>query len=74
MRILVVHQFYLQPGQSGGSRFNEMTRFWSQKGHDVSVIAGTIDHDKGKVPEKISRPMGHEGKRRGRYHYRCAGA
>jgi glycosyltransferase involved in cell wall biosynthesis len=52
MNILVVHQYYLQPGQSGGSRFNEMARYWSEQGHQVSVIAGTVDHDKGQVPEK----------------------
>jgi len=49
VNILVVHQYYLQPGQSGGSRFNEMARFWSEQGHRVSVIAGTIDHDRGTV-------------------------
>jgi glycosyltransferase involved in cell wall biosynthesis len=52
VKILVVHQYYLQPGQSGGSRFNEMARFWSEQGHQVSVIAGTVDHDKGEVPPK----------------------
>jgi glycosyltransferase involved in cell wall biosynthesis len=44
VRILVVHQYYLMKGQSGGSRFNELARFWTQAGHDVTVIAGTVDY------------------------------
>jgi glycosyltransferase involved in cell wall biosynthesis len=51
MKILVVHQYYLTPGQSGGSRFNEMARYWADKGHEVSVIAGTVNHDTGQVPD-----------------------
>lgn len=52
MKILVVHQYYLMPGQSGGSRFNEMARAWAAQGHDVSVIAGTVNHDTGKAPHQ----------------------
>jgi len=52
VKILVVHQYYLMPGQSGGSRFNEMARFWSARGHEVTVIAGTIAHDTGKAPDR----------------------
>ena len=40
MKIAVVHQYYLMPGQSGGSRFNEMARLWTEQGHQVTVIAG----------------------------------
>lgn len=52
MKILVVHQYYLMPGQYGGSRFNEMSRLWAAQGHQVSVIAGTVDHGSGKAPAK----------------------
>ena len=52
MKILVVHQYYLMPGQSGGSRFNEMAHLWSEKGHAVTVIAGTVAHDTGVTPER----------------------
>ena len=52
MRILVVHQYYLMPGQFGGSRFNEMSRLWSERGHEVTVIAGSVDHATGRAPEK----------------------
>ncbi|MGB8930867.1 MAG: glycosyltransferase family 4 protein [Anaeromyxobacteraceae bacterium] len=52
MRILVVHQFYLQPGEPGGSRFNEFARLWSKAGHDVTVVAGTVNYATGKAPDK----------------------
>ena len=51
VKILVVHQYYLLPGRPGGSRFNEMCRSWSDKGHAVTVIAGTVDYTTGSVPE-----------------------
>lgn len=51
MRILIVHQYYLMPGQPGGSRFNEMARLWAKQGHEVIVIAGTVDYTSGKAPE-----------------------
>jgi len=52
MRILVVHQYYLFPGQPGGSRFNEMCRLWAGMGHDVAVIAGTINYATGEQPRR----------------------
>ena len=52
MKILVVHQYYLFPGQPGGSRFNEMARLWSEMGHDVTVVAGAINHATGETPER----------------------
>lgn len=52
MRIVVVHQYYLMPGRAGGSRFNELARLWSEAGHDVTVIAGTVDYVSGEVPER----------------------
>jgi glycosyltransferase involved in cell wall biosynthesis len=50
MKILIVHQYYLMPGQPGGSRFNEMARLWAERGHEVTVIAGTIDYASGETP------------------------
>lgn len=47
MRILVVHQYYLSPGQPGGSRFNEMAKHWAAAGHQVSVIAGSLNYATG---------------------------
>ncbi len=48
VRILVIHQYYLRPGQAGGSRFNAMARMWAAAGHEVTVIAGSVDHATGR--------------------------
>ena len=42
MRILLVHQYFLEDDDHGGSRFNEMTKTWKGLGHDISVIAGMV--------------------------------
>jgi glycosyltransferase involved in cell wall biosynthesis len=52
VRILVVHQFYLQPGEPGGSRFNELARLWAAAGHEVTVIAGTVNYTTSRAPER----------------------
>ena len=52
MKILVIHQYYLMPGQPGGSRFNELSRLWADAGHEVTVIAGTVDYSSGEEPSK----------------------
>ncbi len=48
MRILIVHQYFLAPGQPGGSRFNELARLWREQGHEVSVVAGTVNYATGE--------------------------
>lgn len=52
MKIAIIHQYYLMPGQSGGARFNEMARMWSERGHEVTIVAGTVDYGSGKAPER----------------------
>lgn len=42
MNILLIHQYFLDKGESGGSRFNEMTKVWREQGHNVTVLAGMI--------------------------------
>ena len=42
MRILLIHQYFLEKQDAGGSRFNEMTKIWASEGHKVTVIAGMI--------------------------------
>lgn len=48
MKIVVIHQYFLRPGESGGSRFNEMTAYWVDKGHEVTVIAGQVHYASGE--------------------------
>lgn len=55
MRILLIHQYFLEKGDGGGSRFNEMTRNWSEKGHSITVLAGMMHYASNK---KISRYKG----------------
>lgn len=49
MKILVIHQYYLPPGQAGGSRFNEFARYWQERGHQVTVIAGDLNYASNQV-------------------------
>ena len=55
MNILVIHQYYLLPGMPGGSRFNELARLWSEAGHSVTVVAGTVDYSTGQTPDRYRR-------------------
>jgi len=48
MRILLIHQYFLEKGDGGGSRFNEMTQVWSKQGHKVTVLAGMVHYATGK--------------------------
>lgn len=49
MRITVIHQYYLAPGEPGISRFNEMARTWTAAGHKVTVIAGNVSLSTGRT-------------------------
>ncbi len=52
MKILLIHQYFLEKGDGGGSRFNEMTQVWSEQGHEVTVLAGMVHYNTGKKPKK----------------------
>lgn len=65
MRILLLHQYFLEENDGGGSRWNEMTRMWSEKGHEITVVAGMM-HANGlkKNPEYkgkyfVQKSLGH---------------
>ncbi|CAG5009560.1 hypothetical protein DYBT9275_04525 [Dyadobacter sp. CECT 9275] len=51
MRILLIHQYFLEDHDGGGSRWNEMSRIWTQAGHEVTVLAGMV-HYMGGRPEE----------------------
>ncbi len=42
MKILLLHQYFLEENDPGGSRWNEMTKTWTSLGHEVTVIAGMV--------------------------------
>ncbi len=52
MRILLIHQYYLEKDDGGGSRFNQMTKIWSNSGHKITVIAGMVHYNSGKKPNR----------------------
>ncbi|MCP1385903.1 glycosyltransferase family 4 protein [Runella salmonicolor] len=54
MKILLIHQYFLEDNDGGGSRWNEMSRFWQSEGHQVTVLAGMV-HYMGHRPAKYHR-------------------
>ena len=52
MKILLIHQYFLEKDDGGGSRFNEMTRVWEDEGHEITVLAGMVHYNTGKKREK----------------------
>jgi glycosyltransferase involved in cell wall biosynthesis len=44
MNILLLHQYYLEEDDHGGSRWNEITKQWVENGHHVQVIAGMMHY------------------------------
>ncbi len=45
MRILLIHQYFLEENDPGGSRFNELTKVWTEMGNSVTVLAGMIHYN-----------------------------
>lgn len=42
MKILLLHQYFLEDDDPGGSRWNEMAKTWIKQGHHVTVVAGMM--------------------------------
>jgi glycosyltransferase involved in cell wall biosynthesis len=42
MNILILHQYFLEEDDPGGSRWNELTRNWTMDGHSVTVLGGMM--------------------------------
>lgn len=54
MRILLLHQYFLEEDDPGGSRWNEMTKVWAEEGHEIMVIGGMM-HANGTEKRKEYR-------------------
>ena len=52
MKILLIHQYFLEKNDGGGSRFNEMTKTWGEEGHEITVLAGMVHYATGKKIDK----------------------
>jgi glycosyltransferase involved in cell wall biosynthesis len=48
MKILLLHQYYLEDDDHGGSRWNEITKQWAREGNQVQVIAGMMHYSSSK--------------------------
>jgi glycosyltransferase involved in cell wall biosynthesis len=56
MNILLIHQYFLEEDDPGGSRWNEFTRVWTEMGHTVTVLGGMMHYNgKEKKPEYKGR-------------------
>ncbi|GMU23984.1 MAG: glycosyltransferase WbuB [Phycisphaerae bacterium] len=52
MRILLVHQYFLESNDAGGSRWNQMAHFWAAQGHEITVLAGTVHYATGRKADQ----------------------
>lgn len=52
MKILLIHQYFLEKGDGGGSRFNQITQVWANQGHQITVLAGMVHYSTGKKAER----------------------
>ena len=52
MNILLIHQQFLERGDGGGARFNEMSQLWREQGHQLTVLAGMIHYNRRNKPER----------------------
>jgi glycosyltransferase involved in cell wall biosynthesis len=47
LRILLLHQYFLEKNEGGGSRFNEISKLWGEMGHEITVLAGMVHYNTG---------------------------
>lgn len=48
MRIPLIHQAFVGPGEAGGTRYYELGRRCVQRGHDFTVVASSVSYLSGK--------------------------
>lgn len=63
LNILLIHQYFLEDGDGGGSRWNEMTRLWTEKGHQITVLAGMVHYNTGRKTARYRGKFVHTDKR-----------
>ena len=57
MKILIIHQYFLEKQSAGGSRFNQFVKYWTNAGHEITVITGTVDYATGKKDKKYKKKL-----------------
>ncbi|SHF10425.1 Glycosyltransferase involved in cell wall bisynthesis [Marinitoga hydrogenitolerans DSM 16785] len=48
MKILIIHAYFLDENDFGGSRMNELVKVLKNRGHDITVISSGINYSTGK--------------------------
>ncbi|OIN60277.1 glycosyltransferase family 4 protein [Arsenicibacter rosenii] len=48
MHILLLHQYFLPEHAAGSTRWNELVRHWANAGHQITILAGSVDYASGK--------------------------
>lgn len=65
MKILLLHQYYLEDEDAGGSRWNQLTKIWNDSGHEITVIAGMVNYmgvsNKSKYKNKYQNKVKQNG-------------
>ena len=57
MHILLIHQLFIRPQDPGGTRHYEFARHLVQRGHQVTVLAGTRSYLSGAVQAPVGREL-----------------
>ncbi len=57
MKILLIHQFFIRHDEPGGSRHIELLRFFREHGHEVRVIAGSVNYMTNRSKLPFWRPL-----------------
>ncbi len=55
MNILLLHQYFLEKDDPGGSRFNEMTKIWEAEGNTVDILCGMVHYAGSGKPAKYKK-------------------
>lgn len=72
MKILLIHQFFLESNGSGGSRWNEFVRIWEEDYNaEVTVLAGTINYNDNKIPSEYKHKLFTKKRQGNSDVYRC---
>lgn len=57
MKILYVSQYFPPEMGAPAARVSELSRYWAQDGHDVTVLTGFPNHPTGVVPTEYRRKL-----------------
>ncbi len=59
VKILYVSQYFPPEMGAPGARVSELSRYWAQAGHEVTVLTGFPNHPTGVVPREYRKKLRH---------------